>query len=276
MLVHDSDCKTDIADHLHAAGVLNSEDIEDICNSSLSRHESNRILYNKLFRKGEDAYKHLLEALEHGQYDDLASTLEKTHISEHDIQMCQIDFHVIHAKIEELARTQDEIIPKNILEQFEWRLKQWKEDDKKYVCTAAGKQVRKCILTGSSVTIVGNSGTGKSFLSRHVALTMIKQGYIIIPCDNPGDIRQWFKHGRKTLFVFDDVCGRYTLNQQIFNECTQRLEHIQSLPEDNCCKIMSTCRLDVYKNDQLNSLSVFKACTVDVSSEKFALAEVYF
>ncbi|CAC5403393.1 unnamed protein product [Mytilus coruscus] len=194
------------------------------------------------------------------------------------------DFCVIHAKIEELARTQDEVIPKNILEQFERRLKQWKEDDKKYVCTAAEKQVRKCILTRSSVTIVGNSGTGKSFLSRHVALTMMELGYIIIPCDNPGDIRQWFKHGRKTVFVFDDVCGRYTLNQQIFNEWTQRLEHIQSLLEDSCCKIMSTCRLDVYKNEQLNSLSIFKTCTIDLSSEefrlntaeKFALAEVYF
>ncbi|XP_071121505.1 uncharacterized protein [Mytilus edulis] len=296
MLVHDSDCKTDIADHLYEAGVLNTEDIEDICNSSLSRQDSNRILYNKLFRKGEDAYKHLLGAMEHGQYDELASALEKTQVTEHDIQMCQIgmlklrerqkekDFLVIQAKIEELARTQDEVIPKNILEQFVRRLKQWKEDDKKYVGTAAEKQVRKCIFAESSVTIVGNSGTGKSFLSRHVALTMMEQGYIIIPCDTPGDIRQWFKHGRKTVFVFDDVCGRYTLNQQIFNEWTQRLEHIQSLLEDSCCKIMSTCRLDIHKNEQLNSLSIFKACTIDLSSPEFrpnmaenlALAEIYF
>ncbi|VDI06713.1 CDK inhibitor PHO81 [Mytilus galloprovincialis] len=296
MLVHDSDCKIDIADHLYEAGVLNTEDIEDICSSSFSRQDSNRILYNKLFRKGEDAYKHLLEALEHGQYNELASALEKTQVPEHDIQMCQIgmlklrerqkekDFHMINAKIEELARTQDEVIPKNILEQFERRLKQWKEDDQKYVGTVAEKQVRKCILAESSVTIVGNSGTGKSVISRHVALTMMEQGYIIIPCDNPGDIRQWFKHGRKTVFVFDDVCGRYTLNQQIFNEWTQRLEHIQSVLEDNCCKIMSTCRLDVYKNEQLNSLSIFKTCTIDLSSEEFrlnraeklALAEVYF
>lgn len=90
MLVHDSDCKTDIADHLYEAGVLNTEDIEDICNSSLSRQDSNRILYNKLFRKGEDAYKHLLGAMKHGQYDELASALEKTQVTEHDIQMCQI------------------------------------------------------------------------------------------------------------------------------------------------------------------------------------------
>ncbi|VDI47227.1 acetoacetyl-CoA synthetase, partial [Mytilus galloprovincialis] len=90
VLVHDSDCKTDIVDHLFEAGVLNTEDIEDICNSSLSRQDSNRILYNKLFRKGEDAYKHLLKALEHGQYNELASVVEKTEVPEHDIQRCKI------------------------------------------------------------------------------------------------------------------------------------------------------------------------------------------
>ncbi|CAC5416923.1 unnamed protein product [Mytilus coruscus] len=140
------------------------------------------------------------------------------------------------------------------------------------------------ILTESTVTIVGNSGTGKSFLSRHVALAMMKQGYIIIPCDNPGDIRQWFKPGRKTLFVFDDVCGRYILNQQIYNDWKQRLDHITSLLKDKCCKIMVTCRLDVYKNDLFRRLSIFKTCIIDLSSkdfklnaaEKLALAEVYF
>lgn len=114
-------------------------------------------------------------------------------------------------------------------EQFERRLKQWKEDDNLFVSTAAEKQIMKSILTESCVTVVGNSGTGQSFLLRHVALKMMEQGYIIISCDTPGDIRQWFKHERKTIFVFDDIYGRYTLNQQIFSEWKQRIEHIQYL-----------------------------------------------
>ncbi|XP_071177549.1 putative ankyrin repeat protein RBE_0220 [Mytilus edulis] len=140
------------------------------------------------------------------------------------------------------------------------------------------------ILTQSSVTLVGNSGTGKSFLSKHIALIMKTHGYTIIPCSKPKDIGRWFKHGRKTLFVFDDVCGRYTLNQQIYTDWKQRLDHIKSLLVDKCCKIISTCRLEVYKDELFSNLSIFKMCNIDLSSkefklsaaEKLALAEVYF
>ncbi|VDI54942.1 Hypothetical predicted protein, partial [Mytilus galloprovincialis] len=168
--------------------------------------------------------------------------------------------------------------------QFERRLEQWKEEDHTFVNTEAVKQLMITILTENCITIIGNSGTGKSFISRHVALKMMEQGYIIIPCDNPGDIRQWFKPGRKTLFVFDDVCGRYTLNQQILTDWKQRLDHVKSLLKDKCCKIMATCRLEVYKEEQFSSLTIFKMCNIDLSSQtyrlnaadKFALAEVYF
>ncbi|CAC5377337.1 unnamed protein product [Mytilus coruscus] len=172
----------------------------------------------------------------------------------------ETSFQLIHTKLEELALAKDEVIPKNILEQFERRLEQWKVEDQMFVSTGAEKHLMKYIFTESCVTIVGNSGTGKSFLSRHVALKMMDQGYIIIPCDSPGDVRQWFKHGRNTLFIFDDVCGH------------------------KCCKILSTCRQEVYRDEQFNSLCIFKRCIIDLSSQEFrlnsaeqsALADMYF
>ncbi|XP_076105813.1 uncharacterized protein LOC143074150 [Mytilus galloprovincialis] len=178
----------------------------------------------------------------------------------------------------------DEVIPKHILEQFEKRLEKWKKDDQQFVSTEAEKYVMQKVLTQSSVTLVGNSGTGKSFLSKHIALIMKTFGYTVIPCSKPKDIGKWFKHGSKTLFVFDDVCGRYTLNQQIYTDWKQRLDHIISLLEDKCCKIISTCRLEVYKDELFSNLSIFKMCNIDLSSkefklsaaENFALAEVYF
>ncbi|XP_063396719.1 uncharacterized protein LOC134681169 [Mytilus trossulus] len=177
----------------------------------------------------------------------------------------------------------DEVIPKHILEQFEKRLELWKKDDQRFVSTEAEKHVMQKVLTQSSVTLVGNSGTGKTFLSKHIALIMKKHGYTVIPCSKPEDIGKWFKHGRKTLFVFDDVCGRYTLNQQIYTDWKQRLDHIISLLGDKCCKIISTCRLEVYKDELFSNLSIFKMCNMDLSSiefklsaaEKFAFAEVY-
>ncbi|XP_071152333.1 uncharacterized protein [Mytilus edulis] len=295
MFVNDMDFRTDISDHLYETGVLDSEEKEEVYNFSITRHESNRLLLSKLVRKGEDAYVKLLEALKHGGNEDVVSDIEKTAVSDLEIQWCQIGIKQLRdrekkkdvrvTKIEVLSPDEpEEVIPKHILDQFERRLNQWKVDDEQFVNITAEKKVMEHILKESTVTIVGNSGTGKTFLSRHVALTMMKQGYIIIPCDNPGDIRQWFKPGRKTLFVFDDVCGRYILNQQIYNDWKQRLDHITSLLKDKCCKIMVTSRLDVYKNEQFGKLSIFKTCSIDLSSEEFKLnaaeklnlAKVYF
>ncbi|XP_052103269.1 uncharacterized protein LOC127736725 [Mytilus californianus] len=286
MFVHGVDSKTDIADHLYQSDVLSTEEKEEICNSSLTQHESNRLLYNKLIRKGGDAYKHLLEAVKHGKYHDVASEMEKTELSDQEIQLCQIGMEKLKNRHEkkDILMVPDEVIPKHILEQFEKRLEQWKKDDQQFVSTEAEKHVMQKVLTQSSVTLVGNSGTGKSFLSKHIALIMMKHGYTVIPCSKPKDIGKWFKHGRKTLFVFDDVCGRYTLNQQIYTDWKQRLDHIISLLEDKCCKIISTCRLEVYKDEVFSNLSIFKMCNIDLSSqefklsaaEKFALAEVYF
>ncbi|CAG2190226.1 TRPM2 [Mytilus edulis] len=90
MFVHGVDSKTDIADHLYQSDVLSTEEKEEICNSSLTQQESNRLLYNKLIRKGGDAYTHLLEAVRHGEYPDVASEMENTELSDQEIQLCQI------------------------------------------------------------------------------------------------------------------------------------------------------------------------------------------
>lgn len=90
MLVHEVDCKTDITDHLYEKGVLNTEEKEEICNNSLTRQNSNRMLQNKLFSKGEDAFRHLIDALRHAQYDEIALGVENTQVSENEMQLCQI------------------------------------------------------------------------------------------------------------------------------------------------------------------------------------------
>lgn len=90
MFVHGVDCKTDIADYLYQEDVLNDEEKEEICNLYLTQQESNRLLYHKLFRKGEDAYKHFLVALRHGHYEDVASKMEETELSDQEKQLYQI------------------------------------------------------------------------------------------------------------------------------------------------------------------------------------------
>ncbi|CAC5416924.1 unnamed protein product [Mytilus coruscus] len=91
MFVNDVDCKTDILDHLYETGVLDTEEKEEVYNFSITRHESNRILLSKVVRKSEDAYGKLLESLRCGPYNDVVSDIEKTAVSELEIQWCQIE-----------------------------------------------------------------------------------------------------------------------------------------------------------------------------------------
>ncbi|VDI42860.1 uncharacterized protein MGAL_10B023497 [Mytilus galloprovincialis] len=276
LLVNNIVSTTDVIDYLIGEDIMQHEEREEVCASGLTTNESNRRLLDKLLYKDSNGYHQFLKALRHAEYSQIATEVSNTAVTELDQKLYRIG-------ITKFRHRQDSKEEK-FEDQFERRLEQWKEDDHTFVSIEAEKEVIKTISTESCTIIIGNSGTGKSFLTRHVALKMMKQGYIVIPCDNPGDIRQWFKPERKTLFVFDDVCGRYTLNQQIFTDWKQRHDHIKSLLKDKCCKIMATCRLEVYKEEQFNSLSFFKTCTVDLSSqalklnsaEKFALAEVYF
>ncbi|CAG2201967.1 NAB [Mytilus edulis] len=133
MFVNDVDCKTDILDHLYEKGVLDTEEKEEVYNFSITRHESNRILLSKLVRKGEDAYGKLLESLRRGPYNDVVSDIEKTAVSELEIQWCQIgikqlrdrekdkDLRVTHTKIKELTHDEhDEVIPNIYLVSVIW------------------------------------------------------------------------------------------------------------------------------------------------------------
>lgn len=90
IFVHDVDCKTDILDYLYEKGVFNTEEKEEVSNSSFTRHGSNRLLCEKLFRKGGDAYNSVLKALRHGKYEDVASDMEMTQVSDQEIQLCKI------------------------------------------------------------------------------------------------------------------------------------------------------------------------------------------
>ncbi|XP_052075430.1 ankyrin-3-like [Mytilus californianus] len=194
-----------VLDNLISRCILMIEDREEIIKPTTQR-ERNKILLDILTERPYDTFYLFKDVLKESEPNNryvqkLVSRMQTTESREEDT--CCHYGHEIY-----IPRIQDEVIPKHILEQFERRLEQWKEDDQQFVSTEAGKHVMQEVLTQSSITLVGKSGIGKSFLSKHIALKMIEDGYTVIPCSKPEDIGKWFKHGRKTLFVFDDVCGR--------------------------------------------------------------------
>lgn len=88
--VHGADCRTDIADRLYAADILNTEEKDEVCNISISLQERNRTLIKKLLRRSGKACKLFFEALKDAEYYELAIQMETTPISQQDIRLCQI------------------------------------------------------------------------------------------------------------------------------------------------------------------------------------------
>ncbi|XP_063438391.1 uncharacterized protein LOC134719313 [Mytilus trossulus] len=169
---------------------------------------------------------------------------------------------------------QQEIIPMNIREQTQNTIKDWRRKDKMFVDTKASDYVIECLQKNSCVTLTAPSGVGKSFICRHIALDLEKKGYTIIPVEVPTDIKTYYQPGKQTVFIVDDMCGNFTASQQQIDTWKQLLPVINTIITDTCCKIIASCRLQVYQDDKFNILSPFKSCECNLVSDELGLTSV--
>ncbi|VDI33861.1 Hypothetical predicted protein [Mytilus galloprovincialis] len=129
----------------------------------------------------------------------------------------------------------------------------------------------KCLQVNSCVTLTAPSGVGKSFISRHAALFLQKEGYRMIPVYSPTDIRDYYQPGKQTVFIVDDICGNFIAHQCQIENWKQLLPVIDTIIADACCKIIVSCRLQVYKDDKFNILVPFKSCEYNLTSYSLCL-----
>ena len=164
-------------------------------------------------------------------------------------------------------------------------LEQWEKDDEMLVSTVAADHVYRCLIENNCVTVTGNPGVGKTYTVRHVALRMRQEGYTVVPTSIPEDIRNFTKPGSKTLFVIDDICGNYTLNQTYLDKWKLVYHNVKQQLQNNYCKIIATCRLQVFKDEKFKKeLAVFSSCECNLNSkelsltsdEKSSLSQKYF
>ncbi|VDI58191.1 Hypothetical predicted protein [Mytilus galloprovincialis] len=174
-------------------------------------------------------------------------------------------------KIMKMETEQDEVIPKNIRDQIENEITEWEIKDNMFVSTRASEHVLECLQDNSCLTLTAPSGVGKSFIARHTALVLQKKGYKIIPVIKPDDIRDYYQPGKHTVFIIDDICGNFTANQQQIENWQQLLPVIKTIIADKCCKIIVSCRLQVYRDDKFNILEPFKTCECNLMSDKLCL-----
>ncbi|CAG2234024.1 unnamed protein product [Mytilus edulis] len=88
------------------------------------------------------------------------------------------------------------------------RLEKEMEKNNQHISTVSQK-----LITNRGVVITGSTGCGKSVAAHHAALTFEKEGYEIIPCEEPSEIIMHFITEKIQVFVIDDICGKFALNQ---------------------------------------------------------------
>ena len=150
-------------------------------------------------------------------------------------------------------------------------LKDWATDDDMFISTRASNEVFKCINMQPSVTVTGNPGVGKTATMRSVALKMKEKDYTVVPTNTPEDIRNFYKKGKRMLFVVDDVCGHYTVNPYRINKWEEMSQSIKSLLKNKWCKIISTCRLQIFNDVRFRNLPYFIDCECNLNSDELCL-----
>ncbi|CAC5373837.1 unnamed protein product [Mytilus coruscus] len=152
-------------------------------------------------------------------------------------------------------------------------LKYNKENDATFVTTKAVATITKSVIERNTTTIIGKPGIGKTSTIIHVALKMRKNnGYRVILCHSPSDIEAHFRANKTQLFVLDDVCGRYTINQSAVEEWMKHEQTILRILRTRKVKLLISCRLQIYHEKQFQLLKFFTENFYNLSSEEFCLS----
>ncbi|XP_071159016.1 E3 ubiquitin-protein ligase DZIP3-like [Mytilus edulis] len=190
-------------------------------------------------------------------------------------EVLQVDHRKVTKEMVVMKTSQMDTVPWNIRGKINDTLKDWKDnDDSMFIDTRAAQYVLKCIKENSCVTITASSGVGKTATLRHVALQMTKEEeYDVLIVTEPSEIVRFYNPNKKILFVVDDLCGNFLLDQSDIKCWEPILENIRQNLEKKQTKILAACRLQVYQDDKFDSLSLFKSCVCNMLSENICLSK---
>ncbi|VDI25151.1 Hypothetical predicted protein [Mytilus galloprovincialis] len=148
----------------------------------------------------------------------------------------------------------------------------WSVEDKTFISTKAHLNVLFNIRSQSCVAVTGSSGSGKTAIVRHVSLILWKEsGYEITTISNSTEFKNYYKRGRKTLFVMDDMCGKFTIDNRHLDNWLSIIDIVDQVIADPSCKILFSCRLQVYKDPKFADLTPFKLCECNIISDELSL-----
>ncbi|XP_052073795.1 uncharacterized protein LOC127711727 [Mytilus californianus] len=168
----------------------------------------------------------------------------------------------------------DANLPPAIKDIQEHTIDEWsKIDNKLVVMTSAIETLKDKIQNEDTVTVIGFSGSGKSTAVRNVALRLSReQKYQIFPVLSPKDLMTYYIKGKRQLFVFDDVCGKYSLDIHKLMEWKDLSMDIRLLFGDGLLKCLFTCRPHIFNDSQFKGVDILSSIEHDILSPQYNLS----
>lgn len=139
--------------------------------------------------------------------------------------------------------------------------------------TAIGRLIDK-IQCNNVVTVIGFSGSGKSTAVRRVALNLKQEHkYQILALHSPKDLITYYVRGKKQVFVFDDVCGKYSLDIHKLMKWKDLSNEIKLCFEDGLLKCLFTCKTHIFNEAQFQNVDILSSCQHDILSPQYNLTK---
>ncbi|XP_063413104.1 uncharacterized protein LOC134695684 [Mytilus trossulus] len=183
---------------------------------------------------------------------------------------------------EDVGKLKQEIGNSNINDAIVVQIEEWEKIDEKFVPTGLCAKLVHNLKENNVTTVYGISGIGKSATIHHVALLLRKQSqYEIIPCHSPEDIERNFRKNENQVFVFDDVCGRYSAIQNEVNSWLKYEPVLKSIIREGNTKIIASCRTQVFEEEQFQRIGFLTECSIEFTNnlltknQKRSIAERY-
>lgn len=128
------------------------------------------------------------------------------------------------------------------------------------------------LQTNNSIHITGLPGVGKTFTLHHIALQLRDtQGYIIIPCCRPADIPLHFRKEKNIVFVVDDICGKFTIDENEVREWKKYISEELSILKSDRIKILTSNRYSVFQDHRFRVLKCFSENFCDLSFGSYCI-----
>ncbi|XP_062580643.1 LOW QUALITY PROTEIN: ankyrin-1-like [Saccostrea cucullata] len=151
-------------------------------------------------------------------------------------------------------------------------LDNWQKDDIAFIPTRACEVVEEKFKSLNLITVVGNSGTGKSAIIQHIALKYKEQGWNVIPVEKVKEIKKNCStrvSENRILFVFNDPLGKESLDEILYHSWKSLEKTLEICLKKK--KLLISCRRCVFYDKRVKGNLLDESTAVEIDSEENGL-----